>query len=79
MAFAHGLPIFAFSSELAFLNMQAKKRSYPGASDFLYTRSIASISQEVMGSCTLLQFGFEKEILCFQTQKQDSLPIHPVE
>ena len=71
MAFAHGLPIFAFSSELAFLNMQDKKYGYPEASGFLHTCSIASISQETMGSCMLLQFGFEKEILCFQTQKED--------
>lgn len=70
MAFARGLPVCAFSSELAFLKLKANKRGYLEASSFLYTGSIAIISKELMSSCTLLQFGFEKAILCFQTQKE---------
>lgn len=77
MAFAHGLLIFPFSPELPFLNMQAKKCGFPEASCFPYTCSIASIFQRAMGSCMLLQFGFEKEILCFQTQKEDRQPTYP--
>lgn len=42
VAFAYGQAIFASSSELAFLNMQAKKCGYPEASGFLYTCSITS-------------------------------------
>jgi len=59
--------------------MQVNKCGYPEGSGFLYTHSIAIISQEVVGSCMLLKFGFEKEILCFQTQKEDNLPIQQVE
>lgn len=71
MAFARGLAVCAFSSELAFLNLKANKFGYLEASSFLYTGSIAVISKELMSFCMLLQFGFEKAVLCFQTQKED--------
>lgn len=44
IAFAHGLSIFAFSSELAFLNVQAKKCGHPETPGFWYTCSVATIS-----------------------------------
>lgn len=71
MAFARDVPVFTFSPELAFFNMQAKRCGCPEAS--LHTQH-SRVSQEATGSCTLQQCGLEKEILCFQTQKEDSLP-----